>query len=212
VETSSTCDRVGLDETLVGGREVTERTRIERAVRESEQRLQAVVDTQLDPFAIYSAVRDRTGSVVDVRTEFINRAACELGQITAEDQLGRGLLELFPELASSRIFELYRQVIETGEPFAEDGLELDALLGAAAGRRHYDVRITRHGDGLVVSARDVTSRVLAERRAARLTGIYATLSRADEAIVRIRQRPALLERVCRVLVEEGRLRMAWVGG
>jgi signal transduction histidine kinase len=117
----------------------------------------------------------------------------------------------FPELASSRIFELYREVIETGESFAQDGLELSALFGGAAGPRYYDVRIVREGDGLVVSCRDVESRVLAERRAERFTRIYATLSRADEAIVRIRQRLALFERVCRVLVEQGRLRMAWVG-
>ena len=209
--TGSRCDGAGLDETLVGWREVTERTRIERAVRESEQRLRAAVDTQLDPFAIYCAVRDSAGRVVDVRSEFINRAACEFSQIAAEGQLGRGLLELFPELASSRIFELYREVIETGESFAADGLELNALFGGVAGARHYDVRIVREGDGLVVSCRDVTSRVLAERRAERFTRIYATLSRADEAIVRIRQRLALFERVCRVLVEQGRLRMAWVG-
>ena len=195
----------------VSGREVTERMRIEPAMRESDQRLRAAVDTQLDPFAIYSAMRDSAGRVVDVRTEFINRAACEFSQIAAEDQLGRGLLELFPELASNRIFELYREVIETGESVAEDGLELNALFGGAAGARHYDVRIVRHGDGLVVSARDVTRRVLAERRAERFTLIYATLSKADEAIVRIRQRLPLFEQVCRVLVAQGRLRMAWIG-
>ena len=209
--TSRRCDGAGLDETFVGEREVTERTPIERTAREGDERLRAAVDTQLDPFAIYSAVRDSAGRVVDVRTEFINRAACELSQITAEEQLGRGLLELFSELASSRIFELYREVIETGESFAEDGLELDALFGGVAGARHYDVRIVRDGDGLVVSCRDVERRVLAERRAERFTRIYATLSRADEAIVRIRQRLPLFERVCRVLVEQGRLRMAWVG-
>jgi signal transduction histidine kinase len=190
---------------------VTERTRVEQAMRDSEQRLRAAVDMQLDAFAIYSAVRDNAGRVVDVRTEFINRAACEFSQIVAGDQLGRGLLELFPEIASNRIFELYREVIETGESFAEEGLELNALFGGVAGPRHYDVRIVRQGDGLVVSCRDVTSRVLAERRAERFTRIYATLSRADEAIVRIRQRLPLFERVCRVLVEQGRLRMAWVG-
>ena len=209
--TVSRRERAGLDEPQVGERQVTERARVERAVQESEQRLQAAVDTQLDPFAIYTAVRDGTGRVVDVRTEFINRAASEVSQITAEDQLGRGLLELFPELASKRIFELYREVIETGEPFAQDGVELDALFDGVACPRHYDLRIARHGDGLVVSARDVESRVLAERRAARSTRIYATLSRAEEAIVRIRERLTLFEEVCRVLVEEGRLRMAWVG-
>ena len=195
----------------VSSREVTERMRIERAMRESDERLRAAVDTQLDAFAIYSAVRDSAGRVVDVRTEFINRAACEFSQIAAEDQLGRGLLALFPELGSSRIFELYREVIETGESFAEDGLELNALFGAVGGPRHYDVRIVREGDGLVVSCRDVTRRVLAERRAERFSLIYATLSKADEAIVRIRQRLPLFVRVCRVLVEQGRLRMAWVG-
>ncbi len=199
------------DGVAVSGREVTKRMRIERAMGESDERLRAAVDTQLDAFAIYSAVRDSAGRVVDVRTEFINRAACEFSQIAAEDQLGRGLLELFPELASGRIFELYREVIETGESFAEDGLELNALFGGVAGPRHYDVRIVREGDGVVVSCRDVESRVLAERRAERFILIYATLSKADEAIVRIRQRLPLFEQVCRVLVEQGRLRMAWVG-
>ena len=102
--TSSSCDGARWDETLVGWREATERTPSEPAVRESDERLRAAVDTQLDPFAIYSPVRDSAGRVVDVRTEFINRAACEFSQITAEHQLGRGLLELFPEMASSRIF------------------------------------------------------------------------------------------------------------
>ena len=199
------------DGVAVSGREVTKRMRIERAMGESDERLRAAVDTQLDAFAIYSAVRDSAGRVVDVRTEFINRAACEFSQIAAEDQLGRGLLELFPELASGRIFELYREVIETGESFAEDGLELNALFGGVAGPRHYDVRIVREGDGVVVSCRDVESRVLADRRAERFILIYATLSKADEAIVRIRQRLPLFEQVCRVLVEQGRLRMAWVG-
>ncbi len=41
--------------------------------------------------------------------------------------------------------------------------------------------------------------------------MYATLSMAYEAIVRIRERLPLLAEVCRVLVEQGRLRMAWVG-
>ena len=65
----------------VSPREVTDRTRVERAMRQSEQRLRAAVDAQLDPFAISSAVRDRAARVVDLRTEFINRAARDFSQI-----------------------------------------------------------------------------------------------------------------------------------
>ncbi len=74
-----------------------------------------------------------------------------------------------------------------------------------------DVRMRRHGGGLLVSSGDLTSGVRAERRAERATRIYATLSMAYEAIVRVRERLALFEQVCRVLVDQGRLRMAWVG-
>jgi PAS domain S-box-containing protein len=62
-----------------------------------------------------------------------------------------------------------------------------------------------------VNGRDGSSVGLAERGAERVARMYATLSMAYEAIVRIRQRLPLFEHVCRVLVEEGQLRMAWVG-
>ena len=62
-----------------------------------------------------------------------------------------------------------------------------------------------------MSGPDRTSLGLAERGAERVARVYATLSMAYEAIVRIRERLALFEAVCRVLVEHGQLRMAWVG-
>ena len=58
---------------------------------------------------------------------------------------------------------------------------------------------------------DGSSVGLAERGAERVARVYGTLSMAYEAIVRIGQRVPLLEEVCRVLVERGQLRMAWVG-
>ncbi len=63
----------------------------------------------------------------------------------------------------------------------------------------------------MVSGRDGSGVGLGERGAERLARVYATLSMAYEAIVRVRERLPLFEQVCRVLVEQGRLRMAWVG-
>jgi PAS domain S-box-containing protein len=61
------------------------------------------------------------------------------------------------------------------------------------------------------SLSDVSNGVQAERRTERVRRVYATLSEVDEAIVRIRQRLPLFVEVCRVLVERGKLRMAWIG-
>ena len=85
------------------------------------------------------------------------------------------------------------------------------LSDGSAGQGLEDVGSVRCGGGFVVSGRDGSSVGLAERGAERVARVYATLSMAYEAIVRIRQRLPLFEEVCRVLVERGQLRMAWVG-
>ena len=63
----------------------------------------------------------------------------------------------------------------------------------------------------MVSGRGGSTVGLADRGAERVARVYATLSMAYDAMVRIRQRVPLFEQVCRVLVERGQLRMAWVG-
>ncbi len=49
------------------------------------------------------------------------------------------------------------------------------------------------------------------REIGRLSRLYAALSAINQAIVRARSEQELFETVCRVLVEQGRLRMAWIG-
>ena len=50
-----------------------------------------------------------------------------------------------------------------------------------------------------------------ERRIVRLNRVYATLSRINSAIIRLRGRTELLQETCRIAVEEGRFRLAWIG-
>ncbi len=51
----------------------------------------------------------------------------------------------------------------------------------------------------------------AEDRARRLNRIYVVLSGINGAIVRIHERQALFEEACRIAVEHGEFRMAWIG-
>ena len=53
--------------------------------------------------------------------------------------------------------------------------------------------------------------VSAETRVARLNQLYAVSSGINEAILRISDERSLYEQVCRIAVEKGGLRMAWVG-
>ncbi|HUQ29819.1 MAG TPA: EAL domain-containing protein [Usitatibacter sp.] len=64
---------------------------------------------------------------------------------------------------------------------------------------------------VVVVSRDVTERTRQEERIQRLSRITAMLSNINSAIVRIRERPQLLEEACRIAVEHGHFSFAWVG-
>ena len=64
---------------------------------------------------------------------------------------------------------------------------------------------------VVGTVRDVTQRKLAELRLAWTNRSLKMLSRCNEALIRLEDEPRLLDEVCRLAVEVGGYRMAWVG-
>ncbi|MFI5330147.1 MAG: PAS domain-containing protein [Desulfobaccales bacterium] len=58
---------------------------------------------------------------------------------------------------------------------------------------------------------EVAERLEAEKQAASLSRLYQVLSRVNETIIRATTPETLFREVCRIAVEDGLLRMAWVG-
>ncbi|HWR72643.1 MAG TPA: GAF domain-containing protein, partial [Nitrospirota bacterium] len=63
----------------------------------------------------------------------------------------------------------------------------------------------------LVLANDITERRQAEAKLRTIARLYAFLSQINQAIVRTRDRNELFRTICRVAIEFGRFRMAWVG-
>ena len=59
--------------------------------------------------------------------------------------------------------------------------------------------------------REIARRRQSEQKVLQLNRLYAVLTRTSQSIVRIRERDALFRAVCRIAVEDGLFRMAWVG-
>ncbi len=59
--------------------------------------------------------------------------------------------------------------------------------------------------------RQVIRRRSSEERLTHLNRLYAVLTRVSELIVRVRERDELFRSVCKIAVEQGLFRMAWVG-
>jgi PAS domain S-box-containing protein len=64
---------------------------------------------------------------------------------------------------------------------------------------------------LSVAIAEALTRLRTERRETSISRLYRVLSKVNEAIVRARDRETLFGEICRVMVEEGRFKMAWIG-
>ncbi len=58
---------------------------------------------------------------------------------------------------------------------------------------------------------DITERKRTEEKIRHLNRVYALLSKINETIVRVRDRQTLFGEACRIAVEDGKLRAAWIG-
>ena len=65
--------------------------------------------------------------------------------------------------------------------------------------------------GAVLSARDITLQKEHEKYITRLNRVYAVLSGINTTIVRTRDLQPLFDEVCRIAVELGKFRLAWIG-
>jgi len=97
-------------------------------------------------------------------------------------------------------------VVLTGN--AEKALALAAL---EAGAQDYLVKGQFDADALGRAIRHALVRQRLEQHLAHSQQLYAALSQCNQAIVRCSNEPELLAQVCRIAVEFGGMKMAWIG-
>ncbi|HEX7471584.1 MAG TPA: EAL domain-containing protein, partial [Candidatus Limnocylindrales bacterium] len=162
-------------------RDITEREQARMALEASEQHLRTALDTMLDGVAIYRAVRDGQGRIVDFLIEYANSAIGTLGGPTGSLQMGRSLHEMFPANWANGLFDEYVRVVETGVPLAADDVPfVDPNAAGGPLDQRLDVRAAKLGDGLVISIRDASVRHGAELELRRLA---TAVEQSAEAVV-----------------------------
>ncbi|HSV65757.1 MAG TPA: ANTAR domain-containing protein [Mycobacteriales bacterium] len=122
---------------------------------------QATLDALLDSVMVTTAVRDADGTVVDFQVDFVNAGIDDLYGRLPEEITGRRLLELYPRMVPTGVFDAYVRVFQTGEPFHLTG------PARAPGGLHFHrtiaLRCTRFLDGLLLTwrFREATDRTAA---------------------------------------------------
>lgn len=130
-----------------------------------DHRFEVAVESMIDPFGIYRAVRDASGRILDFEVAYVNDAACHSNRLTREQQVGRRLCDLFPGLRGSRLFAQYCAIVRGGQPLAREAQEFAADFGQGHEVRIFDLRASRLDDGFLAVWRDVTHQRELERQA-----------------------------------------------
>jgi len=183
--------------------DITQVKESERALRESEERLQAIMDNS--PMLIF--LKDLQG-----RYLHLNRKTAELLHLPREQSLGKTDAELLPLAQAARFQAGDRKVLAARSPLDfEETYELDG------GPRTYNVTkfplqdAEGHIYGVGGIAVDVTERERTLERIAQLNRVLAVNAGVDQAIIHSRDQKTLLNGICRAAVKRGGFKLVWVG-
>lgn len=122
------------------------------ALHQTEARFQAASESHQDAFFILEAVRGKQGEITDFRCNFLNYHACALISESQQSMVGRLLKNQFFLLDGSKDFERCCRVIESTHP-QEVEVEIE---GGEYHKRWLSCQLVRLGDGLALTARDIT--------------------------------------------------------
>jgi PAS domain S-box-containing protein len=110
------------------------------------------------PAFIMDPVRDAAGAITELTYSFVNDAALSLYRMSIEDVVGHGLLELFPSSLDNGIFDADVRAIQTQDrvDIVVPWVDEHAVQGA------FTMRAVPYGQGVLVTAVDVTAEQLAQ--------------------------------------------------
>jgi PAS domain S-box-containing protein len=197
----------GLLVVLLGGVLISHRRHVlTRVMKQEGEKFRGLLESAPDSMLI---------SDKNARIELVNQPAVRMFEYNQEELMGMPVDSLLAEESRGLFQEQYARFLpEAGgrrkSPTFEltglrkDGSRFPAEIGLSMLR-------TPERTFIISAIRDITERERAEEELRRLNRALRTLSECNQAMVRARKEPELLEEVCRILVSEGGYRLAWVG-
>jgi signal transduction histidine kinase/CheY-like chemotaxis protein len=179
--------------------------KVEQARYESEVLYRGLFDSMDEGFCIIEMIFDDAGKPADCL--FLETNAAFDRQIGLHEAAGKRMRELVPSIEEFW-FQIYGKVAQTGEP-------VHFCSQSEALGRHFEVAAYRVGEPeqrrVAIVFNDISVRMEREAHIRQLNRVYAVLSDINQTIVREKDSQAILTAACRIAVDKGQFRMAFIG-
>lgn len=141
-------------ERLVGGLalDTTAWKEHERALRTSEARFRAALESSTDAVLLLEAVRSGTGELADFRFVAVNARAEAMAGMQREQLLGQRLVCVAPFPPCFHAMQVCKRVISAGVPIEED-LPVESSPGVTT---WYRIQVNPVGFGVSITCRDIS--------------------------------------------------------
>src|SRR6266850_4811576 len=185
--------------------DVTERKRAAEELRESERRFSDL----LSNVEMVSLMLDRGARITYCNDYFLRLTGWQ-----REEVIGQDWFKLFIPPDISDLKAVFSALLAN---LPEAWHHENEILTRTGARRliRWNNSVLRSGSGEPIGTasigEDITEQKQAEIKIKGLNRVYAVLSEINTLIVRVRDRDELFREACRIAVDHGEFRMAWIG-
>ena len=183
-------------------RDISDRKQAEEKLRKSEEKYRNLVERLND--VIYEITDE---SVI----KYVSPSIEQIVGYTHEELIGRNIFEFIHPDDIPQVAEALSDLGSSNIPY----LEYRYLTKSGSISWVHTSTTPSYENGRVIggtgSLTDITERKMAEVKIEKLNRLYSVISHASQAIVHIRDKSELMNEVCRIGIEFGKFRMAWIG-
>ena len=168
------------------------------------ERFRSLVDISSD---LLFVVEYPSGQIMDV-----SAASCEHLGFERHSLLARSFADLVPTATWAATLDLLTQVRNGNKRNAVIRTEIENPESHQKVPVEIAVQSLKIGDSYlaILAARDITERKQAERRILQLNHLYAVVTEVNKAIVKATERDALFREICRLCIDCGHFKTAWI--
>lgn len=139
------------DQIVLSFLDITELKQSQEEKQRQADEFRQILDNALTAISHFTAVRDDDGQVIDFVYRSFNQTSEDITGLKADQVIGQRMLELFPGVRTSGVFDHWVRLMESGnqerfqDKYSFDGFDF-----------WYDTQATKYGDGFIQSYIDIT--------------------------------------------------------